>query len=82
MIDGPYGPGWYGRGGANYENARTVLRRAYGRERYRHHPPYRSYRYAPNRYYGNSYYPRRGYGWPVERPRAGRVNRAIEQDRR
>ena len=68
--------------GANYENARTVCRSAYGRERYRHRPSYRSYRYAPNRYYGNSYYPGRGYGWPVERPRPGRVNRAIEQDRR
>jgi hypothetical protein len=78
MVDGPYGPGWYGRGD-HYENARTVRRRAYGRERYRHRPSYRSYRNAPNRYYGNSYYPRRAYGWPVERPRPGRVDRALEQ---
>jgi hypothetical protein len=76
MVNGPYGPGWYEPGGSYYENARTVRRRAYGRERYRHRP---SYRRAPNRYYGNSYYPRREYGWPVERPRPGRVDRAIEQ---
>jgi hypothetical protein len=82
MVDGPYGPGWYEPRGAYYENARTVRRRPYVRERYRYRPTYRSYRYAPNRYYGNSYYPRRGYGWPVERPRPGRVDRAIEQGRR
>jgi hypothetical protein len=82
MVDGAYGPGWYGPGGAYYEDTRTVRRRTHVRERHRTRPSHRAYRYAPNRYYGDSYYPRRGYDWPVERPRPGRMDRAIEEGRR
>ncbi|MBA1155510.1 hypothetical protein [Microvirga mediterraneensis] len=97
MVSGPYGVGWYGPGGVTYEHARTVRRRAYVPPRHRYNRSYRSHRYAPNRYYrdryygnryygnryyGNRYYQRRGYGWYGERPRPGRVDRALEQGSR
>jgi len=77
MVDGPYGPGWYGPDGTFYGNDRTVRRRAYVRERYRP-----SYRYAPYGYYRDSYYPpRRSYGYYGERPRPGRFDRTMEERR-
>jgi hypothetical protein len=43
MVDGPYGPGWYGPDGTFYGNDQTVRRRGYAREYYRSSRDYDDY---------------------------------------
>lgn len=62
MVDGPYGPGYYGPDGRYYGNGHRQRRRVYVQEYYRPAAPrYRQYDYYDDRYsrprgYGYGYY--------------------------
>jgi hypothetical protein len=58
MVNGPYGPGYYGPDGAYYGDGRRQRRRAYVQEYYR---PSRNY--GTYEQYEGSYSPPRDYRW-------------------